>query len=103
MHTASTTAFITSAAATVLVSVVHPHSLQSLSGKYNSLACAVFLDNGVSGAHIRFAYRPPASGTAVSTPQDSAVGVVPDSSGTAQNLEIPSIEAVRDSEQSCIF
>ena len=101
--TPSTTAFITSAAATVLVSVVHPHSLQSLSGKYNSLACAVVLDNSTSGAHIRFAYRPPASGTAVGTPQGAAVGVVPDSSGTAQNLEIPGMAAVRDSEQSCIF
>lgn len=37
------------------------------------------------------------------TLQGAAVGVVPDSSGTAQNLEIPGIEAVRDSEQSCIF
>ncbi len=39
----------------------------------------------------------------VSTPPDAAVGVVPDSSGTAQNLEIPDMVAVRDSEQPCIF
>ena len=37
------------------------------------------------------------------TPQGAALGVVPDSSGTAQNLEIPSMTAVSDSEQSCIF
>ncbi|MDG9770869.1 phage head spike fiber domain-containing protein [Klebsiella michiganensis] len=101
--TPSTTAFITAAAGTILAAVVNPHSLQTLSGKYNSLACVTVLDNSVSGPHIRFAYRPPASGTAMGTPQGAALGVVPDSSGTAQNLEIPSMTAVSDSEQSCIF
>ncbi|HCA3527455.1 TPA: hypothetical protein N3Z88_005152, partial [Klebsiella quasipneumoniae subsp. similipneumoniae] len=101
--TPSTTAFITAAAGTILASVANPHSLQTLSGKYNSLACVTVLDNNASGPHIRFAYRQPASGTAMGTPQGAAVGVVPDSSGTAQNLEIPSMTAVRDSEQSCIF
>ncbi|WP_447868821.1 phage head spike fiber domain-containing protein [Rahnella aceris] len=101
--TPSTTAFITAAAGTILASVVNPHSLQTLSGLYNSLACVAVLDNNATGPHIRFAYRPPAPGTAMGTPQGAALGVVPDSSGTAQNLEIPSMTAVRDSEQSCIF
>ncbi|HBM3271277.1 hypothetical protein [Klebsiella michiganensis] len=101
--TPSTTQFISAQAGTILVSVVHPHSLQTLSGKYNSLACAAVLDNTAVGPHIRFAYRPPASGTAIGTPEGAALGVVPDSSGTAQNLEIPSLATVPDSEQSCIF
>lgn len=101
--TPSTTQFISAQGGTILVDVVHPHSLQTLSGKYNSLACAVVLDNTAVGPHIRFAYRPPASGTAIGTPEGAALGVVPDSSGTAQNLEIPSLSTVPDSEQSCIF
>ncbi|MEF3109039.1 hypothetical protein QFI91_08040, partial [Raoultella sp. WB_B2P2-3] len=33
----------------------------------------------------------------------AVLGVVPDETGTAQNLEIPSMAPVPDSEQSCIF
>ncbi|HCM7679608.1 TPA: hypothetical protein N3442_000929 [Klebsiella aerogenes] len=101
--TPSTASFISAEAGTILVSVVHPHSLQMLSGRYNSLACAAVLDNTASGPHIRFAYRQPASGTAIGTPEGAALGVVPDNSGTAQNLEVPSLSAVAGSEQSCIY
>ncbi|CAD5235912.1 putative tail fiber protein [Klebsiella phage vB_KppS-Pokey] len=39
------------------VEVQHPYSLKLLSGAYQSLACAVVLDNGVEGGHYRLAYR----------------------------------------------
>ncbi|WP_411167309.1 hypothetical protein [Klebsiella michiganensis] len=97
--TPSTTQFISASAGTVLASVVHPHSLQLISGSYGSLSCVVVLDNTAEGPNIRFSYRPPSKGAA----EGAALGVAPDSTGIAQNLEIPSMASVRDSEQSCIF
>lgn len=97
--TPSTTQFISAAAGTVMTSVIHPHSLQLLSGAYGSLSCAVVLDNTVEGPNIRFSYRPPSKGAA----EGAALGVAPDTTGVAQNLEIPSMASVRDNDQSCIF
>lgn len=97
--TSTMTTFVTAGAGTVQISVVHPHSLKNLTEKYGALACAAMLDNNVVGPHIRFAYRPPNAGGN----EGAVLGVVPDYSGTAQNLEIPSMAAVRDSEQACIF
>ncbi|HBT3052746.1 TPA: hypothetical protein MBE97_000701 [Klebsiella aerogenes] len=97
--TSTLTKFVTPEAGTVQISVVHPHSLKNLTEKYGSLSCAAVLDNSVVGPHIRFAYRPPNAGGN----EGAVLGVTPDSSGTAQNLEIPSMAAVRDSEQTCIF
>ncbi|VUS85218.1 hypothetical protein SB6409_05438 [Klebsiella pasteurii] len=81
------------------ISVAHPHSLKNLTEKYGALSCAAVLDNSVVGPHIRFAYRPPNAGGN----EGAVLGVTPDSSGTAQNLEIPSLAVVRDSEQASIF
>ncbi|MBK0544659.1 hypothetical protein GZ027_01180 [Klebsiella pneumoniae] len=97
--TPTVASFVTAAAGTVLVSVVHPHSIKALTDKYGALSCAAVIDNSVAGPHVRFAYR----NTNVDGDYGAVLGVVPDESGAAQNLEIPSMPPVPDSEQACIF
>ncbi|HCA0055390.1 TPA: hypothetical protein MNE39_003599, partial [Klebsiella pneumoniae] len=97
--TPTVASFVTAAAGTVLVSVAFPHSIMALTETYGSLSCAAVIDNSVVGPHVRFAYR----NANVDGNYGAVLGVVPDATGTAQNLEIPSMAPVPDSEQSCIF
>ncbi|STV26516.1 Uncharacterised protein [Klebsiella pneumoniae subsp. ozaenae] len=91
--------FVKADAGTVLVSVAFPHSVMALTETYGSLSCAAVIDNSVVGPHVRFAYR----NANVDGNYGAVLGVVPDATGKAQNLEIPSMAPVPDSEQSCIF
>ncbi|HEJ0342367.1 TPA: hypothetical protein SLO67_001406 [Klebsiella pneumoniae] len=97
--TPTVASFVTAAAGTVLVSVAFPHSIMALTETYGSLSCAAVIDNSVVGPHVRFAYR----NANVDGNYGAVLGVVPDATGKAQNLEIPSMAPVPDSEQSCIF
>lgn len=97
--TPTVASFVTAEAGTVLVSVAFPHSIMSLTETYGSLSCATVIDNAAVGPHVRFAYR----NANVDGNYGAVLGVVPDATGTAQNLEIPSMAPVPDSEQSCIF
>ncbi|EQB9537217.1 phage head spike fiber domain-containing protein [Klebsiella pneumoniae] len=97
--TPTVASFVTAAAGTVLVSVAFPHSIMALTETYGSLSCAAVIDNSVVGPHVRFAYR----NANVDGNYGAVLGVVPGATGTAQNLEIPSMAPVPDSEQSCIF
>ncbi|EKZ6024899.1 hypothetical protein LVT08_03740 [Klebsiella pneumoniae] len=97
--TPTVASFVSSGAGTVLVSVVQPHSVMALTDTYGSLSCAAVIDNSAIGPHVRFAFR----NTNVDGNYGAVLGVVPDETGTAQNLEIPSMAPVPDSEQSCIF
>ncbi|MDQ5646266.1 hypothetical protein ACHFJ3_25890 [Klebsiella pneumoniae] len=97
--TPTVASFVSSGAGTVLVSVVQPHSVMALTDTYGSLSCAAVIDNSAIGPHVRFAFR----NTNVDGNYGAVLGVVPDATGTAQNLEIPSMAPVPDSEQSCIF
>lgn len=97
--TPTVASFVTAEAGTVLVSVAFPHSVMALTETYGSLSCAAVIDNSVVGPHVRFAYR----NANVDGNYGAVLGVVPDATGTAQNLEIPSMAPVPDSEQSCIF
>ncbi|HAT4997948.1 hypothetical protein IBZ15_15140 [Serratia marcescens] len=89
--------FISANSGTVLMTCVHPHSIQSISGQYNSLACAVVLDNSVAGAHLRLAYRETTNNNG------QAQWATSDAAGVSQSLEIYSLSPIRDSEQSAIF
>ncbi|WP_283603377.1 phage head spike fiber domain-containing protein [Serratia proteamaculans] len=89
--------FISANSGTVLMTCVHPHSIQSISGQYNSLACAVVLDNSVAGAHLRLAYRETTNNNG------QAQWATSDAAGVSQSLEIYSLSPIRDSEQAAIF
>ena len=56
---------------------------QQITTKYSSLRVISLLDNSATGPHIRTSFRSPSSGS-----YGAALGVVPDSSGKATNLEI---------------
>ncbi|PTA74970.1 hypothetical protein C9411_20995 [Serratia sp. Nf2] len=96
--TSGTADFISSSNGTVLLTCVTSHSLQSISGQYNALSCALVIDNAVEGAHLRLAYR-----LTTNNSGQAQFASVPDASGVSQSLEIPSMAPVRDSEQSAIF
>jgi hypothetical protein len=89
--------FVTTTGGTVLVTCLHPHSIQSVSGVYNALACAAVLDNSVAGAYLRLAYRQ------ITYNNGQAKWATSDAAGVSQSLEIYSLSPVRDSEQSAIF
>ena len=89
--------FVSATGGTVLVTCVHPHSIQSVSGTYNALACAAVLDNTAAGASLRFSYRN------LTTNNGRAQWAAADAAGVSQSLEIYSLSPVRDSEQSAIF
>ncbi|MDV0626433.1 hypothetical protein RZO95_31610, partial [Klebsiella variicola subsp. variicola] len=76
---------------------VQPHSIQSVSGVYNALACAAVIDNSAAGAHLRLAYRN------LTNNNGQAQWATSDAAGTSQSLEIYSMCPVRDSEQTAIF
>lgn len=97
--TPTSASFVTAAAGTVMLSVEFPHSIAAMTETYGSLSCAAVLDNSVAGPHIRFAYR----NANVDGNYGGVLGVVPDATGTSQNLEVPSMAPVPNSEQSCIF
>ncbi|HBW7280156.1 TPA: hypothetical protein MFN02_002337 [Klebsiella pneumoniae] len=91
---------VSSMAGTIMVTCVHPHSNQSISEKYNALACATVLDNSVAGASLRLSYRN------LSNPNVNngrAQWATADAAGVSQSLEIYSMNPVRDSEQAAIF
>lgn len=89
--------FVSATGGTLLMTCVHPHSIQSVSGVYNALACAVVLDNTAAGASLRFSYRN------LTTNNGRAQWATADAAGVSQSLEIYSLSPVRDSEQSAIF
>ncbi|TKI08330.1 phage head spike fiber domain-containing protein [Martelella alba] len=93
--------FVNASSGTIFISVTFPHSLQLITGKYGSLASACVISQGATTQYpaIRFSYRPPSTTGA----EGAALGDIPDTSGTAQNLEVPSLLEVRDSTQSAIF
>ena len=95
--TPTTADFVVASGGTVLMTCIHPHSIQSISGAYNALACAAVLDNSVAGAHLRLAYRQ------ITNNNGQAQWATSDAGGVSQSLEIYSLSPVRDSEQSAIF
>ncbi|MFJ3266730.1 phage head spike fiber domain-containing protein [Serratia liquefaciens] len=95
--TPTTTDFVVASGGTVLMTCVQPHSIQSISGAYNALACAAVLDNSAAGAHLRLAYRQ------ITNNNGQAQWATSDAGGVSQSLEIYSLSPVRDSEQSAIF
>ena len=80
-----------------MLTCVQPHSIQSVSGVYNALACAAVIDNSAAGAHLRLAYRN------LTNNNGQAQWATSDSGGTSQSLEIYSMSPIRDSQQSAIF
>lgn len=68
---------------TVICSCGQMKVQQQITTKYSSLRVISLLDNSATGPHIRTSFRSPSSGS-----YGAALGVVPDSSGTATNLEI---------------
>lgn len=95
--TPTTADFVVASGGTVLMTCVQPHSIQSISGAYNALACAAVLDNSAAGAHLRLAYRQ------ITNNNGQAQWATSDAAGVSQSLEIYSMSLVRDSEQSAIF
>ncbi|WP_434584174.1 phage head spike fiber domain-containing protein [Klebsiella sp. R390] len=44
--------FVVATGGTIMLTCVQLHSIQSVSGVYNSLACATVIDNSAAGAHL---------------------------------------------------
>ncbi|HBW1040887.1 TPA: hypothetical protein MFE81_000637 [Klebsiella pneumoniae] len=89
--------FVAATGGTIMLTCVQPHSIQSVSGVYNALACAAVIDNSAAGAHLRLAYRN------LTNNNGQAQWATSDSGGTSQSLEIYSMSPIRDSQQSAIF
>lgn len=95
--TPTTADFVVATGGAIMLTCVQPHSIQSVSGVYNALACAAVIDNSAAGAHLRLAYRN------LTNNNGQAQWATADASGTSQSLEIYSMCPVRDSEQTAIF
>lgn len=79
------------------VEVQHPFSLKLLSQAYQSLACAVVLDNSVEGPHYRLAYR-----TRDNMYGQAAWAELNATGGTNVSVNIPTLSPVSDSRQAAM-
>ncbi|MBC4282919.1 hypothetical protein H8M47_14875 [Klebsiella pneumoniae] len=95
--TPTTADFVVPTGGTVMMTCIHPRSLQSVSGAYNALACAVVLDNSVAGESLRLSYRN------LNVNNGQAQWATADAAGVSQSLEIFSLSPVRGATQSAIF
>lgn len=82
---------------TFFVEVQHAFSLKLLSGAYQSLACAVVLDNAVDGPHYRFAYR-----TRDNLYGQASWAELNAAGGTTVNTNIPTLSPVSNSIQAAL-
>ncbi|MCQ0566546.1 hypothetical protein L1C42_24420 [Klebsiella pneumoniae] len=89
--------FVAATGGTIMLTCIHPRSIQSVSGAHNSLACAAVIDNSAAGAHLRLAFRN------LTNNNGQAQWATSDAAGTSQSLEIYSLSPIRDAEQSMIF
>ncbi|MGD1731484.1 phage head spike fiber domain-containing protein [Klebsiella pneumoniae subsp. pneumoniae] len=87
--------YLSAAHGTVLLTAVQPISLQSISGKYNAVACGAVLDAGVPGGHIRFSWR------SLNT-NGLAQWALADVDGKSESLDIPSLALIPQAEQSVV-